>query len=186
MKVTPGMALNTATPFARTNAPAIDTRYLRQVLGTCVTGVAVITTRDDDGRPYGLTANPFSSVFLDPPLILWSQSLTAPSYGVFRRAKRFAINILSVTQVEVSRRFLSMGVDKFASTPSRPGLGGVPLIECCAAYLECSHETELPGGDHAIFIGRVERFEKAHDATPLAFGGGKYLVAKPHENSALS
>ena len=186
MKVTPGMAFNTATPFARTNAPAIDTRYLRQVLGTCVTGVAVITTRDDDGRPYGLTANPFSSVSLDLPLILWSQSLTAPSYGVFRRAKRFAINILSVTQVEVSRRFLSMGVDKFASTPSRPGLGGVPLIECCAAYPECSHETELPGGDHAIFIGRVERFEKAHDATPLAFGGGKYLVAKPHENSALS
>ena len=94
-------------------------------------------------------------------------------------------NILWITSEDHSPNMGCYG-DKFASTPSRPGLGGVPLIECCAAYLECSHETELPGGDHAIFIGRVERFEKAHDATPLAFGGGKYLVAKPHENSALS
>ena len=157
-----------------------DARALRQVLGAFVTGVTVITTIDRDGRPHGLTANSFSSVSLDPPLVLWSQSLTAPSHPVFREAERFVVNILADDQVEVSNRFARAGTDKFAGCATRPGLGGVPLIQGCAAYLECRRINSFPGGDHLVFLGEVDRIERT-GLQPLVFGGGKYLVAQPHD-----
>src|SRR3954469_18364116 len=90
-----------------------DSLELRRVLGAFVTGVTVITTLDRDGKPHGLTANSFTSVSLDPPLILWSQSLTAPSHPVFRESERFVVNILADDQVEISNRFARGGADKF-------------------------------------------------------------------------
>jgi flavin reductase (DIM6/NTAB) family NADH-FMN oxidoreductase RutF/DNA-binding IclR family transcriptional regulator len=158
---------------------AFDTRALRQVLGAFVTGVTVITTLDRHGRPHGLTANSFTSVSLDPPLILWSQSLSSPSHPVFREAERFVVNILADDQVEVSDRF-ARGGDKFAGCAIRPGLGGVPLIQGCAAYLECRRINSFPGGDHLVFLGQVDRIERSA-LQPLVFGGGKYLVAQPHD-----
>lgn len=166
-----------ATPF--------DARALRQVLGAFVTGVTVITTLDRDGRPQGLTANSFSSVSLDPPLILWSQSLTAPSHPVFRESERFVVNILADDQVEISNRFARGGADKFLGCPTRTGLGGVPLIEGCAAYLECRRIDSFPGGDHLVFLGQVERIERT-GLQPLVFGGGRYLVAQPHDLGLLT
>lgn len=160
--------------------PGFDARALRQVLGAFVTGVTVITTVDGEGKPHGLTANSFSSVSLDPPLILWSQSLTAPSHPVFRAAERFVVNILADDQVEVSNRFARGGADKFAGCATRPGLGGVPLISGCAAYLECRRMDSFPGGDHVVFLGQVERIERT-GRQPLVFGGGRYLVAQPHD-----
>jgi flavin reductase (DIM6/NTAB) family NADH-FMN oxidoreductase RutF len=160
--------------------PSFDARALRQVLGAFVTGVTVITTLDPQGRPHGLTANSFSSVSLDPPLILWSQSLAAPSHPVFRDTERFVVNILADDQVEVSQAFARAGADKFAGCLTTPGLGGVPLIEGCAAYLECRRINSFPGGDHVVFLGEVERIERTGRA-PLVFGGGRYLVAQPHD-----
>ena len=157
-----------------------DARELRQALGAFVTGVTVITALDKDGRPHGLTANSFSSVSLDPPLILWSQSLTAPSHTVFREAERFVVNILADDQVEVSKQFARGGVDKFAGRATSPGIGGVPLIRDCAAYLECRRVDSFPGGDHVVFLGQVERIERT-GRSPLVFGGGRYLVAQPHD-----
>lgn len=162
---------------------AFDALALRQVLGAFVTGVTVITTVDRAGRPHGLTANSFSSVSLDPPLILWSQSLTAPSHPVFREAERFAVNILADDQVEVSNRFARGGGDKFAGCETRMGLGGVPLIAGCAAYLECRRMDSFPGGDHVVFLGQVDRIERTA-RQPLVFGGGRYLVAQPHDLGA--
>ena len=159
---------------------AFDARALRQVLGAFVTGVTVITTVDSEGRPHGLTANSFSSVSLDPPLILWSQSLTAPSHPVFRDAERFVVNILADDQVEVSNRFARGSTDKFAGCEWTPGLGGVPLVKGCAAYLECRRMDSFPGGDHVVFLGQVERIERT-GRSPLVFGSGKYLVAQPHD-----
>ncbi|GAB3768974.1 hypothetical protein GCM10028796_33410 [Ramlibacter monticola] len=166
-------------------SPSFDSRALRQVLGAFVTGVTVITTVDKDGRPHGLTANSFSSVSLDPPLILWSQSLTSPSHPVFREAERFVVNILADDQVEISNRFGSGGADKFNGCPTRPGLGGVPLIQGCAAYLECRRINSFPGGDHLVFLGQVDRIERT-GLQPLVFGGGKYLVAQPHDLGLLA
>lgn len=154
------------------------TQELRRVLARFVTGVTVITTVDRHGNAWGLTANSFTSVSLDPPLILWSQSLTAPSHPTFREAGRFAVNILAEDQADISRRFSSVGKHKFSGVYTRKGLDGVPLIDGCAAYFECSQAGIYPGGDHAIFIGRVERFESS-SAKSLLFGGGRYLSAQP-------
>jgi flavin reductase (DIM6/NTAB) family NADH-FMN oxidoreductase RutF/DNA-binding IclR family transcriptional regulator len=163
-----------------TSRPSFDSLELRQVLGAFVTGVTVITALDKEGKPHGLTANSFTSVSLDPPLILWSQSLTAPSHPVFREAERFVVNILSDDQVEVSKRFARGGHDKFAGCQTTQGLGGVPLITGCAAYLECRRIDSFPGGDHVVFLGEVERTERT-GKQPLVFGGGRYLVAQPHD-----
>jgi flavin reductase (DIM6/NTAB) family NADH-FMN oxidoreductase RutF/DNA-binding IclR family transcriptional regulator len=162
-----------------------DSRELRQVLGSFVTGVTVMTTVDEAGKYYGLTANSFSSVSLDPPLILWSQSLTAPSHPVFRDAERFAVNILAEDQVEISNRFARGGEDKFSGIAIRRGLGGVPLIEGCSAYLECRRVTNYAGGDHAVFLGQVERIDRT-ERRPLAFGGGRYMVTHPHDLGSFS
>lgn len=162
--------------------PTIEPRELRQVLGAFATGVTVITALDAHGKAHGLTVNSFSSVSLDPPLILWSQAITAPSHPVFRDAARFAVNILAEDQIEISRRFSTPGLDKFAGLPVLEGLGGVPLIPGCAAYLECTQETRFPGGDHAVFIGRVERIEHGM-RNSLVFASGQYMTALPHGQS---
>ena len=170
-------------PESKGTALAFDARELRQVLGSFVTGVTVITTLDANGKPHGLTANSFSSVSLDPPLILWSQSLEAPSHPVFRDGERFVVNILADDQVEISQRFSRGGADKFAGCSTRPGLGSVPLLGGCSAYLECRRISSFPGGDHMIFLGEVERIERT-GRQPLVFGGGRYLVAQPHDIGA--
>lgn len=159
---------------------AFDPRALRQVLGAFATGVTVITTVDRHGRPHGLAANSFSTVSLDPPLVLWRQSLSARGQAVFREAERFVVNILAEDQVEVSRRFGRGGGDRFAGCATHPGLGGVPLIQGCAAWLECRRVNSFPGGDHLVFLGQVERIERT-GRQPLVFGGGRYLVAQPHD-----
>lgn len=157
----------------------IQPRELRQVLGAFVTGVTVITAIDAQGKAHGLTVNSFSSVSLDPPLILWSQAIAAPSHPVFRDAPRFAVNILAEDQIDISRRFAASGLDKFAGLPVQAGLGGVPLLPGCAAYLECTREASFPGGDHMVFIGRVQRIEHGQRKS-LAFGSGTYLSTQPH------
>lgn len=170
----------TAAPAGTEPAAGIDVLELRKVLGAFVTGVTVITTVDADGLWWGLTANSFTSVSLNPPLVLWNQSKSAPSFPVFRDARRFAVSILAEDQIDISRRFSSPSTDRFAGVPVRIGLGGVPLIEGCAAYLECTLEGGFPGGDHAVFLGRVERMEK-RPRPPLVFGHGRYLMTQPHE-----
>lgn len=165
--------------------PAFDQRALRNCLGTYVTGVTIVTTVSAAGEPVGITANSFSSVSLDPPLVLWSQSLTARSFPVFRDSDRFVINILSAEQAEVSTRFARSGEDKFTATVVRAGLGGLPIIEGCTAVLECTKVATYPGGDHAVFVGRVENFEHT-ERKPLAFGGGRYVVTLAHDLGVLS
>ena len=158
-----------------------DQRELRNVLGAFVTGVTVITTVDANGVPRGVTVNSFSSVSLDPPLVLWSQALKATSYPVFRDAPRFVVNILAEDQIEVSRRFSSNIENRFEGMNYHLGLGGVPVLDGCSAFLECRSFATYPGGDHAVFLGEVENFQRT-PRKPLAFGGGRYMVAYAHES----
>jgi flavin reductase (DIM6/NTAB) family NADH-FMN oxidoreductase RutF/DNA-binding IclR family transcriptional regulator len=160
--------------------PRFDGKELRRVLGAFVTGVTVVTTIDAEGRQWGLTANSFSSVSLDPPLVLWSQSARAPSHPAFAGAGRFAINILAEDQVELSNRFATSGIDKFSGVEIDAGEGGVPLLRGCSAWLECTVESKIPGGDHVIFVGEVRGFRR-NARRPLVFGGGQYLVADAHD-----
>jgi flavin reductase (DIM6/NTAB) family NADH-FMN oxidoreductase RutF len=160
-----------------------DARALRHAFGAFATGVTVITTVDPDGRWWGLTANSFSSVSLDPPLVMWSQARAAPSHAAFAGAPRFAVHILAESQLETSRRFAATGADKFAGLALRSGLGGVPLLDGCLAVIECTTEAIHPGGDHAVFIGRVARFVRL-PGRPLVFADGRYAVAQPHPADA--
>ncbi|CAN5702028.1 hypothetical protein BH09PSE5_BH09PSE5_41870 [soil metagenome] len=157
-----------------------DSGQLRKTLGAFVTGVTVVTTVDASGRMHGVTANSFSSVSLDPPLILWSQALSSTSFPAFRDAERFAVNILADDQVGISNHFAKSREDKFEGVDYTLGLGGVPIIAGSAAHLECTRVASYPGGDHIVFIGRVERIYKA-PRKALAFGEGKYMVAFAHD-----
>lgn len=155
-----------------------DTRALRDVFGTFVTGVTIITTLQEDGTPWGVTANSFSSVSLDPPLVLWSQGTQGFSFPIFEAADRFVVNILSAQQADLSQRFATSGIDRFAGLAFSPGIGGLPRIDGCLAHLECRKVATYPGGDHAIFLGEVENFDKA-DLAPLAFSNGRYSAVLP-------
>lgn len=157
-----------------------DPAYLRSALGRFATGVTIVTTVDEAGNRYGITANSYNSVSLDPPLVLWSLAKTSRSIAAFENCEAFAIHILSSHQEELAMRFASRGdVDKFAGLHLRQGHGGVPLFEECAAHFECITENRFEGGDHLIFLGRVINFERC-DNDPLVFHDGRFTrVASP-------
>ncbi|MCZ7653181.1 MAG: flavin reductase family protein [Rhodocyclaceae bacterium] len=150
-------------------------RTLRDALGAFATGVTVVTALDPDGRAIGLTVNSFNAVSLDPPLILWSLSLASPNLVAFRQASHFAVNVLAADQQAVSERFAQRNSDKFTGIEWREGLGGTPLLAGCCAVLECRNEIQHAGGDHLIFIGRIEGCSR-EDRAPLVFHGGHYRV----------
>jgi 3-hydroxy-9,10-secoandrosta-1,3,5(10)-triene-9,17-dione monooxygenase reductase component len=158
-------------------AATFDTREFRRALGTFPTGVAVVTTRAASGAFVGLTINSFTSVSLEPPLVLWALNATSPNLGAFDRAPYFAVNILAEDQVELSKRFAAPAGNKFARLEVHAGLEDMPLIAGCAAHLQCRTYARHNGGDHVLFIGHVERFGYDSQKRPLVFYSGRYLAA---------
>jgi flavin reductase (DIM6/NTAB) family NADH-FMN oxidoreductase RutF len=156
--------------------PPFDSKEFRRALGTYATGVTIITTRTAEGECVGLTVNSFSSVSLDPPLVLWSLSSRSPSLQAFADARHFAVNVLAADQVPLSQRFSARIPDKFAGVAWAEGLGGVPLLSGASAHLECANSLRHQGGDHVVFIGQVERFVYEHKP-PLVFCHGRYMSA---------
>lgn len=152
-----------------------DQTAYRTALSRFVTGVTVVTALDSAGDPVGLTANSFNSVSLDPPLVLWSLSRKSRSLAVFEAASHFAVNVLSVDQKLVSERFARPVANRFSGVAWTSGVGGAPVLDGCAAVFECAREQFYEGGDHVIFIGRVEHFDHA-DRVPLAFHAGGYAT----------
>lgn len=153
---------------------ADTSRDFRDTLGSFATGVTVLTTLAADGRSIGVTISSFNSVSLDPPLILWSLSLNSPNIAAFQNASHYSVNILAAGQQALSNRFASQRNDRFTDIPTQPGLSGIPLIEGCCAWFECSNEAHYPGGDHLIFVGRVERFARGPAESPLIFHNARY------------
>ncbi|MDO7842207.1 alpha/beta fold hydrolase [Sphingomonas immobilis] len=151
-----------------------DPRTLRDALGCFATGVTVVTTLDPEGKPVGLTANSFTSVSLDPPLLLVCLANNAGSLPAFRAAPHFAVNVLHNGQQPVSGRFASRGEDRFAATDWETWDTGVPIVSSSLASFECAQEALYEAGDHVILVGRVSRvrFEPRRD--PLLFFRGKY------------
>jgi len=148
---------------------------LRAALGRFATGVTIITCAGPGGTPVGLTANSFSALSLDPPLVLWSLRQASSSLAAFDAAPHFAVNVLAESQVELSRRFASSQGDKFADGAWGPGLGNAPVLAGCAAVFECEVTTRQVAGDHVLFIGRVLRLADLSVA-PLLFQGGHYRM----------
>lgn len=150
-----------------------DPHAFRNALGSFVTGVTIVTARDEAGAPFGLTANSFNSVSLDPPMVLWSLSLYSGSLPVFRNAESWAVHVLAADQQAMSDRFATPGVDKFAGLELADGPEGAPLIDGYAARFGCRARFEYEGGDHAIFLGEVVDFDQ-RDAEPLIYHSGRY------------
>lgn len=161
---------------------APDTRELRRALGRFATGITVVTTCTPSGKCEGLTVNSFSSVSLDPPLVLFSLRTCAPSLSSFMDSNWFAVNVLGSHQHHASRHFAVRTADKFAGVAHVPGLGGCPLLEGSLARFECSVENRVPAGDHVIFVGRVLRLTH-RDGEPLLYAGGRYCVPAAFEST---
>ena len=153
---------------------ASESAALRRVLGRFVTGVTVVTALDGEGQLHGLTANSFTPVSLDPPLVLVCVNLGTRSYGALLQKGRFAIHILSHEQGEIARAFAASGGDRAGICAWQVNSRGYPILEKYLAVLECRLEREHHAGDHAILIGRVENLVSGADSDqPLVFYGGR-------------
>lgn len=156
------------------HATSVDPDTFREALGQFATGVTVVTTLGRNGKPYGTTISSFSSLSLDPALVLWSLRCAAWSHSIYERAEHFAVNILSADQADVCTLFCSPDVDRFAHVETCRGIAGLPLIADCLAWIECRVSQQLPGGDHTIFIGEVLKCTIC-DKAPLVYWRGGFL-----------
>ena len=154
---------------------SFDNRELRSAFGSFMTGVTIVTTAGIDGQPRGFTANSFTSVSLEPPLLMVCIGKSAASVDVFRQAQGFAVNILSEAQKDTSVLFASKRPDKFEAAGWRPGPFGNPLIEGSAAWFDCARYQVIDAGDHIILMGRIEAFSYT-DANPLGYARGHYIT----------
>jgi flavin reductase (DIM6/NTAB) family NADH-FMN oxidoreductase RutF len=160
-------------------ASGLDRRELRNALGAFATGVTVVTASPDQGGRVGVTANSFTSLSLEPPLVLWCLARDSSNLPAFREAGHFAINVLAVGQHHLSRLFATSGVDKFAGVEVRPGAHGIPLLDGCLAHYVCRSVRQIDAGDHVIFIGEIEWYELL-EGEPLVFHSGSYRVTTRH------
>lgn len=151
-----------------------DARTLRDAMGCFATGITIVTALAPDGTPIGLTANSFTSVSLDPPLLLVSISNTAGSALALQQVSHFAINVLQIGQQQASNRFAGKGEDRFATTHWRAGETGVPLLDGSLGSFECKRYAIHEGGDHFVLFGEVVRAQYEPRRDPLLYFRGKY------------
>ena len=157
-------------------------KEFRSAVGAFATGVTVVTTRGEE-HAYGMTANAFSSVSLDPPLVL--VCVISPSEGSehIKRNECFAVNVLHADQEPLSRYFASRdrprGRDAFREVPHRIAASGSPVLDGALGYLDCRLHTSHSAGDHEIFIGEVLELGSNPDGEPLLFHGGRYKLVSP-------
>lgn len=151
-----------------------DPRTLRDAMGCFATGITIVTALDATGTPVGLTANSFTSVSLDPPLLLVCIANTAGTAPILRDAAHFGVNVLQIGQQPTSNRFAAKGEDRFANQPWAPGQTGVPLLGGSLVSFECQRESLHEAGDHFILVGRVVRAQFEPHRDPLLYFRGKY------------
>lgn len=163
---------------------SIDQRAFRDALGSFVTGVTIVTSLDDRGRLVGITANSFSSVSLDPPLVLFSLARKAYSLEAFRQSRHFAVNVLASDQSELSDTFARALADKWAGVAFEVWDTDCPIITGALAQFECRTVSTHDGGDHVVFIGAVERMALDPTKQPLVFYRGRYRQLLADEDEA--
>lgn len=151
-----------------------DLGTYRQVLGSFMTGVTVITTIDADGNKRGITANSFTSVSLDPPLVLFCVDYRAASYETWQSSAGFVIHILQSEQQDLAKTFASKAENKFDGLESVEGSTGAPILQDVHAWLDCKLSSTVIAGDHAIIIGEVVKYS-AEPARPLGFYQGRFF-----------
>ncbi|NQV47999.1 MAG: flavin reductase family protein [Rhodospirillaceae bacterium] len=153
---------------------SIDSNIFRNVLGRFATGVTVVTGYFDGGLPVGVTVNAFSSLSLDPPLVLFCLDRSTGSLDAFVNGNGFALNMLGKNQQHLSDIFASRKEDRFSGIDYETWNSGAPILSGCLANLECSLEAVHEGGDHLIIVGRVEKLMQADEGRPLLYYQGRY------------
>ena len=152
----------------------IDAAIYKQVMGSFPSGVTVITTLDDDGQIVGLTASAFSSLSMDPALVLFCPNYASDTYPVLRDSKQFAIHLLSADQTAEAYAFASKGKEKAKGIEWHLSELGNPLLSNAVAIIECELWREYEGGDHAIMVGAVKNLiVPRQNAGPLVYCHGK-------------
>ena len=149
----------------------MNNKNLRNVLSKFATGVTIVSTIDDDGKPVGMTVNSFTSVSLDPPLVLWNIGINQPSYDIFLNAKGYSVSILSKDQRDICNLFSSSVDNKFNNIDFLLSDNGFPIIQKSLAWFDCLKWNNYPGGDHQILVGEVINFN-ANENDPLIFWNG--------------
>ena len=160
----PASAPDTISPVA-----ALD---LRNAMGSFLTGVTIVTTRNEVGEPYGLTVNSFNSVSLDPPLVLWSLDHATDKTHLFRKSAGFVVNVMAADATDMIWRFAKAETDRFNGADWQWGPTNQPVLNEAIVSFECRLWAEYPGGDHAIFVGEVVNIAQS-DGAPAAFFKGK-------------
>lgn len=153
----------------------LDQKELRTALGQFATGVTVVTTRDENGRQYGLTANSFSSVSMDPPLLLICPGKNIASLPALESSGHFVVNVLHADQKYLARHFARPSEDKFAGVEHYPGMFGDPVLEDNLATFQCSLYSNHDAGDHRVLIGRIHEFDYYPEREALLFHQGQML-----------
>lgn len=151
-----------------------DGRELRNALGRFATGVCVISTLNEKGDAIGMTANSFSSVSLDPPLVLWSLQNGSEVFNSYASPGSFTINILSSEQMDLSNFYAKKGDHLMLPAHYRQGINGAPVIRGALVSFECDLHATHDGGDHLIIVGRVQNLVSKPTGEPLLFFSGAY------------
>ena len=154
----------------------IDQRIFRDALGSFATGICVVSAVPRQGAPIGMTINSFSSVSLEPPLILWSIQNVSECFGVFGTTDEFAISVLSQDQEALSQRYASKAEHELLEEHYKSGPAGMPVIRDALTSFECKVWARYPGGDHLIIVGEVVNVNAEHAGMPLLFHQGRYAA----------
>lgn len=167
-----------STDIADTAEAQVAARRFRDVLGRFCSGVAVVTSVSD-GEPVGMTCQSFSSVSLDPPLVMFSPARTSRAWPLMQRAGHFCVNFLAAGQEELSNVMASKGADKFAGVGWSPSKTGSPLLDGVIGYVDCTVHAVHEAGDHYVVIGRVQDMAGPEDAgDPLLYFEGRYRTVR--------
>ncbi|MFC4601077.1 flavin reductase family protein [Cohnella hongkongensis] len=154
----------------------MDSLEWRNAMGRFATGITVVTTTDADGRPQGMTVNAFTSLSLEPPMLLVCLDNKSATLAHIVESRKFCVHFLSEKQEAVSRAFARKGgTEKFEGIPYTFGEMGVPVLDGCLAYVECGLRRAVEGGDHQILLGDgMKLVVSSTEQAPLVFFGGKY------------
>lgn len=157
----------------------IDPQELRRCFGTFMTGVTIVTSKNEQGEPVGFTANSFTSVSLDPPLLLVCIDNKSDNISAYTDNTGFAVNILSKDQQDLSNKFASPITDRFTDVAWHDSPNNNPILDNTAASFDCLLDQQIPTGDHTILIGRIEGCT-ASEKDGLGYARGKYFTLTPN------